>query len=475
MNFLKKNHDFKQKIKKMSKKQIIVLIAITTLLFSCSTSKKTTEIKETTQQHIVVEKYTLNKSKLDSLFDVLEKNDKFMGSIALSHNGKIIYTNAIGFDDIKTQKKSTIDTKYRIGSISKMFTASLIFKAIEEGKLNIEQTIETFFPAIENADSITIGNLLNHRSGIHNFTNDDTYLTYNTHYKTEQEMVEIISNFKSDFEPNSKGEYSNSNYVLLSVILEKIYNSNLKSLINKEICIPLNLKDTYYGGKINLENNECYSYKYLTKWAKETETDMSIPLGAGAIVSTPIDLIKFIEALFAEKIISKQSLEKMTIIKDRYGMGIFQFPFNDKKSFGHTGGIDGFTSFLSYFPEDNLSIALCSNGSNYDNNNIMISALSCYFNKPFDIPKFEKFKITEADLEQYLGVYSTDKMPIKFTITQDKNILFAQVTGQPKVALNYKGGNKFTFKQVGAVFEFNPKSNQFILKQGGGEFVFKKE
>lgn len=175
------------------KKQIIVLIAIITLLLSCSTSKKTTQIKETTKQHITVKKYTLNKSKLDSLFDVLDKNDKFMGSIALSQNGKIIYTNAIGFDDIETQKKSTINTKYRIGSISKMFTASLIFKAIEENKLSIEQTIETFFPTIENSDSITISNLLNHRSGIHNFTNDDTYLT-NTQYKTEQEKIFYLNN-----------------------------------------------------------------------------------------------------------------------------------------------------------------------------------------------------------------------------------------------------------------------------------------
>ncbi|MCF6350907.1 MAG: beta-lactamase family protein [Flavobacteriaceae bacterium] len=457
------------------KKQIIVLLAVITLLLSCS-SKKITQIKETTQQYIVVEeKERLNSSKLDSLFDVLTENDKFMGNIVLSLNGKIIYTNAIGFDDIESQKKSTIDTKYRIGSISKMFTASLIFKAIEEGKLNTEQTIETYFPTIENANIITIGNLLNHRSGIHNFTNDDSYLTYNTEYKTEQEMIKIISNFKSDFEPSTKGSYSNSNYVLLSFILEKIYNSTLKKLVNEKICVPLNLKNTYFGSEIDLKNNECHSYKYLAEWTKETETDMSIPLGAGAIVSTPSDLTKFIEALFTEKIISKQSLTKMTTIKDKYGMGIFQFPFNDKKSFGHTGGIDGFTSFLSFFPKENLSIALCSNGSNYDNNNIMIGALSCYFNEPFDIPIFKKIEITEADLEQYLGTYSTDKMPLKFTMTQDKNILFAQGTGQPKVALDYKGENIFLFEQVGAIFEFNPESNQFTLKQGGGEFIFTKE
>src|SRR6476620_814263 len=104
----------------------------------------------------------LNTAKLDSLFQILEAKDKFMGSIAVSENGKVFYTKSIGKDDIETNKRSTIATKYRIGSISKMFTSCLIFKAVEEKKLNLDQTIESYFPTIENANKITIGNLLNH-------------------------------------------------------------------------------------------------------------------------------------------------------------------------------------------------------------------------------------------------------------------------------------------------------------------------
>ena len=168
----------------------------------------------------------LNTSKLDSLFQILETKDKYMGSIAISENGKILYTKSIGKDDIETNKLSSIATKYRIGSISKMFTSCLILKAVEENKLNINQSIDIYFPTIENAKKITIGNLLNHRSGIHNFTNDEEYLKYNTQPKSEKEMVEIISKGKSDFEPDSKGDYSNSNYVLLSYILEKTYKKS---------------------------------------------------------------------------------------------------------------------------------------------------------------------------------------------------------------------------------------------------------
>ena len=238
-----------------------------------------------------------NAAKLDSLFQVLETKDKFMGSISIAENGKIIYAKTIGKSDLETNTLATTNTKYRIGSISKIFTSCLIFKAIEEKKLDLNQTIDSYFPSIENAKKITISNLLNHRSGIHNFTNDPEYLLYNTQAKSEKEMVDLIAKSKSDFEPDSKAEYSNSNYVLLSYILEKTYKKPYKEILNTKIIKPLGLKNTYFGGKINIQNNECYSYTFADKWKKETETDMTIPMGAGGIVSTPTDLVLFAEQL----------------------------------------------------------------------------------------------------------------------------------------------------------------------------------
>ena len=158
-----------------------------------------------------------DKTKLDNYFNTLEANNKFMGSVAVSKNGAIIYTKSVGFSDIENNVKANENSKYRIGSISKTFTAVLVLKAVEEKKLDLNQTIEKYFPTIKNAEKITIKHLLSHRSGIHNFTNDKDYLTWNTQPKTEKEMVEIITKAGSDFEPDSKAEYSNSNFVLLSL------------------------------------------------------------------------------------------------------------------------------------------------------------------------------------------------------------------------------------------------------------------
>lgn len=417
----------------------------------------------------------INNIKLDSLFQILDAKDKYMGSIAISENGKLLYTKSIGKDDIENNKSSAITTKYRIGSISKMFTACLIFKAVEENKIDLNQTIEKYFPTIQNGSKITIGNLLNHRSGIHNFTNDENYMSYFTAPKTEKEMVEIITLGKSDFEPNTKADYSNSNYVLLSYILEKKYKKKYSEILNLKIIKPLGLKNTYFGNKTNIQNNECYSYNYVKKWVKENETDTSIPMGAGAIVSNPTDLILFAENLFSEKIINLNSLNQMTSIKDNFGMGIFQIPFYDKKGFSHTGAIDGFSSVLSYFPENKLAIAVNSNGNIYDNNNIMIAVLSNYFGKNFEIPNFKTIELKTEDLDQYLGEYSSPTFPLKISIIKDGSKLFAEATGQPTFQFDATGKDCFEFVPAGIKIKFTPENKEMEINQSGKKFILTKK
>jgi len=417
-----------------------------------------------------------NTKRLDSLFQILEINNKFMGSIAISENGKTIYTKSIGFDDLASSKKSTNNTKYRIGSISKMFTASMIFKAVEEKKINLSQTIDNYFPTVKNAGKITISNLLNHRSGIHDFTNDPEYLNWYIHPQSRAKMTERIAAGQIVFEPDTKGQYSNSNYILLSFILEDIYKKSYGEILNEKIIKPLKLKNTYLGGKISLENNESNSYTLSGKWEKEKDTDMSIPLGAGAIVSNPTDLNLFIESLFAGKIISTENLNLMKTIKDKFGMGILEFPYFERKSYGHTGGIDGFRSVLSYFPNEKLSLALTSNGAmGYDNNNILLCALSSYFHKTFQMPSFSNVEITATTLDSYLGTYASAQIPIKINITKKETTLIAQATGQPSFPLEATASNIFKFDPAGVVIEFNTEKKELILKQGGNDYLFLKE
>ena len=416
-----------------------------------------------------------DKTKLDNYFNALEQNNKFMGSVAVSKNGEIIYSKTVGLADVENNTKATENSKYRIGSISKSFTAVLVLKAVEEKKVCLNQTIDKWFPTIINADEITVKHLLGHRSGIHNFTNDKDYLTWNTQPKTEKEMVEIISKGGSDFKPDSKAEYSNSNFVLLSYILEATFAKSYADLLQEYIVKPINLTNTYVFGKINPNNNECKSYSFAGTWKVENETDYTIPLGAGAIISTPSDLTKFADALFGGRLLKSESLEIMKTIKDGYGIGLFPIPFYESIGFGHTGGIDGFSSVYSHFTDDKISYALTSNGTNFNNNDISIAVLSAVYDKPYEIPVFATYNLTPEELDGYLGVYASKQIALKITITKDGNTLIAQATGQSAFPLGATEKDKFKFDRAGVVLEFSPTDNTMILKQGGGQFTFTRE
>lgn len=416
-----------------------------------------------------------DKAKLDAYFDKLEQNDRFMGSVAVSQNGEIIYTRSVGYADVENKLKANENSKYRIGSISKTFTTVLVMKAVEEKKLELNQTINKFFPAIKNAEKITVANLLYHRSGIHSFTDDKEYLNWNTQSKTEKELLDIIIKGGSDFETDSKSAYSNSNFVLLTFIVEKSFGKPYKVLVDELIAKPAGLKNTALGGKIDTGKNECKSYKYLGQWNVEPETDISVPLGAGGIVSTPSDLVKFSDALFGGKLVSKESLEKMQTINGQYGMGMFKIPFYDKTGFGHTGGIDGFASVFGHFADGNISYALTSNGTNFNNNNISIAVLSAVFGKDYEIPEFKAVKVDAETLEKYVGVYASAQIPLKITITRNNETIVAQATGQSAFPLEATAANTFKFEQAGVVLEFNAADNSMVLKQGGGVFNYKKE
>jgi D-alanyl-D-alanine carboxypeptidase len=201
---------------------------------------------------------------------------------------------------------------------------------------------------------------------------------------------------------------------------------------------------------------------------------MSIPLGAGGIISSPSDLTKFSDALFGGKLLRAESLELMKTVVDGYGLGLFKIPFYDKTGFGHTGGIDNFTSMFSYFPDGNVSYAMTSNGTNYSNNNISIAVLSAVYGKDYEIPEFSNYEVTAEELEQYLGVYSSITIPIKITITQDGNTLLAQATGQSAFPLEASAKDEFKFDLANIVIEFIPTEKKLILKQSGMELTFLK-
>lgn len=403
-----------------------------------------------------------------------------MASVTIRQNGQIVYSRAIGFIDNagSIPVKSTPETRYRIGSISKMFTSVMILQLVEEKKLSLSTPLSKFFKKVPNADSITIADLLNHHSGLYNFTNSEDYPKWMTEPRSRKQMLALIEGQKPAFAPHQKGEYSNTNFVLLGYIIEDITGKTYQENLSKRITSKIGLKNTLYGSKINHGSNEASSFDFTDgKWVMNPETDMSIPGGAGSVISTTPDLTEFITALFNGKLISDNSLKRMTTIKDGYGLGIFKVPFHERSAFSHNGGIDGFSSSLAYFPEDKVSIAFCSNGLNYPMNDILIGLLSCYFDKPYKIPDFKTISIPAEKLTAYEGEYTSEQLPLVITIKLDGDKITAQATGQPAFPLETISETEFRFSQAGVVMIFNKtvsgEVDGFTLKQGG-EFVYKK-
>jgi CubicO group peptidase (beta-lactamase class C family) len=356
-----------------------------------------------------------------------------------------------------------------------MFTAAMIFQLVEENKLKLTDTLDKFFPQIPNAQKITIAQLLGHRSGIKDLTANPEFRTWKTQPKTKDEMVAIVAKGTPVFEPDEKAEYSNSNYLLLGQIVEKVSGKNYQEALKQRITSKIGLEDTYLGiGYPDTGNNESHSYNFVGDWKQENETHLSIPGGAGAMISTPNDLTRFIQALFEGKIVSRESLDQM-MPKDRYGLGINLYPLGDKKFYGHGGGIDGFRSLLVYLPEEKLALAYTSNGVSFPTNNIVAGVFDIYWNKPFEIPTFATVAVTAEVLNKYVGVYSSSLVPFKLTITRNDSTLLVQPTGQSAFPLEATAQDKFKLESRGIVLEFDSIKTQLTMKQSGREVVFTKE
>src|SRR5688500_6875836 len=209
----------------------------------------------------------LDKARLDRFFDRLAEKNKAMGSLAIVKDGDVVYTRAIGYGQISgTERKPlTAASRFRIASITKMFTATMILQLVEEGKLKLTDTLDKFFPQIPNAKKITIVQMLGHRSGIPNVRRDqNSQGNVNTTPITKDEMLALIAKATPDFEPDSKQSYSNSGYFLLGLILEKLTGKPYEEALKERITSKIGLRDTYTAtGNIDVNKNEALTYIHV--------------------------------------------------------------------------------------------------------------------------------------------------------------------------------------------------------------------
>ena len=235
--------------------------------------------------------------RIDSLLSYYESKNEWMGSVAISDNGKVIFSKAYGLSDVSKNKRPDANTGYKIGSITKMFTSAIVFQLIENGKLTLDTKLAKYYPQVPNSDKITIVQLLGHRSGLFNYTDDTTVVNSWRNPISKAVMLDKIKSYQSLFAPGTRSQYSNSNYYLLGLIIEDITKKSYSTNVNDRIIKKLGLKRTAYPDKPDTANNEALSYKTSGgKWDLEEPWDSSFASSAGALVGTPSDLTIFIKA-----------------------------------------------------------------------------------------------------------------------------------------------------------------------------------
>ncbi len=444
-----------------------MVLACLTLIMSCSDATNSTS-----EPYSAVSKQEKKSPQeaIDVVVDSFAQQNDFMGSIALTKAGELIYSRAIGYANVSTTKPSNQDTRYRIGSLSKTYTATLILKAVEDGALALEQTIERFFPKLENAERIRIIDLLQHHSGIPNFTQDKQFLTYHTEFKSKQEMLTMIQGYASNFPPDTRAEYSNSNYFLLALILESIYNKSYEQLLNEHIVQPLGLTATYVGKKVNISQNEAVSYRYIDNWQVTPETDMSLAFGAGSIVSTPNEVSVFMNALFNGRIVSNEYVKQMKTLKNQFGMALKHYTLSGRDAYGHRGSIDGFKSSAVYFPDEQVTLVVTSNGSNDNIEGLFRDVVKAYFDDA-------AIEISSAELQKYVGIYTSTSDPSdKVVFTRQADVLIHIIGGEFQEQLIYQGQRQFLFEQMYApamlfTFSEDGKALELVQDKFTGKFI----
>jgi D-alanyl-D-alanine carboxypeptidase len=411
------------------------------------------------------QRYDVN--RLNQLFDLLESNQKMMGMVSIRKDGQRVYDRALGYGQISgTRKvKNTEETLFPIASLTKTFTAVIIFQLIEEKKLTLDTKLSRFFPRIPNADKITIGQMLAHRSGIHNYTLDADYQDWKLRPHSREELLSRFAGYKPEFDPGEKEVYSNTPYILLGYIIERLTGSSYAKQLKARIINKIDLKNTLLDSANKpSRRNRAISYTFAGgKWHAVTKrTTTGITAAAGGIVSTTADINRFLVALFADKLISAESLAIMTkpveVTGNDSAMGIDRIAFNNKTKVGYTydGSLDAFGSVFFYVPSDKLGIVITTNGENYPSGEIFWMVMKILYGAPVSLPSFTPITLPAERLSSYEGTFALEGTDLKLTFKKQDLKLVVRVTGEPAVPLDAVSDTKFQFAADGVLIEFLP-------------------
>lgn len=424
----------------------------------------------------------INVQQIDSFLRHIEMYNQGAGKVSIFRSGKEIYQRRFG-NVPRPDSSSLQNAKYRIGSITKLFTATLIHQLFEQGRLHPETTLDRFYPDIPQADKITIRQLLNHTSGLGDYVfKENNGFFWTTQPLTEEEILQEINAQGVLFQPGDKVKYSNSGYYLLAGILEKIYQKTYPQLIEEQLLRPLALEHTLSGVVDDKTIAPSYYLNTHHEWHRVLEFYFPNVRGVGDLATTPEDLNIFIQALFSGKILSPRSLEKMMPDgKQRFGLGLMSLSFDGRALYGHTGETYGTRSILLYDPQTELSVAMSIHAQSAPFNEVFLGIMNGIYNQPGFWPDYaacQAYKADESEYPRYEGIYesaeASEGPSSSLKVYKKGEDLMIDLPEELPVCLEAFDNHAFVISPKKISIAFQPEKQQLTFTQRGKSKVYLK-
>jgi len=418
--------------------------------------------------------------EFDKLLSAQFKTNETGVTALVAREGQVIYKKTFGMANLELNIPMKVDHVFRIGSITKQFTAVAILQLMEQGKLDLQDDITKFIPDFHTqGNKITIEHLLTHTSGIQNTTDMPAYMG-----RVDLTPAEMIGHFKNlplKFAPGTNWSYSNLGYFLLGYIIEKITGKTYATYLEENFFKPLGMTNSLYANDIKIVRNRADGYSQGDNGVENAQPlSMTHPYAAGSIQSTVEDLFKWHQAVHSFKLIKKENLDKaITRYKlsdgkeTSYGYGWRSGYVYESPSIWHGGLINGFITMAIYLPKENIFVAVFSN-CDCNSPEVVASRLAALAaGKPFE---YKEVAVDNALLQGYTGVYENQKDQQRI-ITVSGNKLYTQLGRGPKIILKAYQKDKFFIDEIQAVeFSRNKKGEieNLITKNLSGNQVWQK-
>jgi CubicO group peptidase (beta-lactamase class C family) len=413
-------------------------------------------------------------ARMEQVIQSYTANRQFMGTVLVAKGDQVLLSKGYGLANLEWDVPNSPATKFRLGSITKQFTAVSILLLQERGQLNVDDPVKKYMADAPAAwDKVTIYHLLTHTSGIPSFTGFPDYAKLEPFATTPAELVARFRDKPLEFAPGEKWSYSNSGYVLLGYLIEKITGGSYEKFVRENIFAPLGMKDSGYDSNSAIVPRRAAGYAPGKDGPENAGfVHMSVPFSAGGLYSTSEDLLRWEQGLFGGKLLKAASLEKMTApFKDNYACGLFVATANGRKAIQHGGGIEGFNTQLAYYPDDKLTVVVLGNVNGTAPDEIAGKLAALVHGETVKLAAERKEIALDAKLlAQYVGTYELAP-GVDMLITLEGNQLSEKLASQASYPIFPESATMFFLKVVDAQLEFardsNGKVTHLVLHQGG--------